>query len=71
MQTKETPEQVADRLMHPAAHSTYWSWAQVRLLVVHAVCEERGLISRRPVFEGAHGDGNARFIKKGKDGAGG
>lgn len=38
---KEPPEQIAARLMAPAAQSALWTYDQVKALIIKAIEEER------------------------------
>jgi hypothetical protein len=48
----ESPEQVAARLMAPAATSAYWSFDQVKDMIIEAVREERGEVEPKPARRG-------------------
>lgn len=49
---KETPQQIAARLMAPASTSALWTHEQVEALIIEAVMEERGDKPSRPARKG-------------------
>jgi len=57
---KETPEQIASRLMSPASESALWKHAQVKALIIRAVEEERAMELR--IFEARTVDGEPSGI---------
>ena len=52
---KETPDQIAARLMAPASVSTLRTHSEVLALIIEAVREERGLQAPRQAREGKVG----------------
>lgn len=49
---KETPQQIAARLMAPASTSALWTHEQVEALIIEAIREHRAETPRRKPREG-------------------